>query len=1625
MKQVWPTPACIAAGPYTPPAGANVLQVGPGQAYATIAVSPRRPRRDGDVLLVQAGTYVNDFARVGAKVSIIGVGGMVNMVATVQPPNGKAILTVDTDATIQNLAFSGCTVPDGNGAGIRYEGGSLTLQNCSFHDNENGLLSASVADGTLTIQNCDFNHNGSGTGYTHNLYVGAIKQLTVTASRFTGAVVGHEIKSRALSTTITGNVISDGPDGTASYSIDLPDGGRDVVSGNLIEKGPQAENQSIIHFGGEGIPYAGSSLLVQGNQITNGRGPDAIGVLNNTAIPVTVTGNSLTNLDPARISAGPARISGNLDSPGADGTGTLLPDAVLSGVLPGNTTTFTDALDHQVTMTQSGIAVQGGAGHVQVQADAGHVIVLGGAGGLAFTEAYGSGGNQVTTAAGSANTISVSGQDTIDSEGTDAITTGLGNVTAQVGGDASVSEGIGNNQWNVLGALHLTGHGGAPRLNLNAGSSASLDGALNFVAIQSNGGSASYDLLLGGMQVQASVVGGAWSMYGHDGWTSFITASGPDGATMHLGAGGVQIVSGGSDVIWAGSGNTVIQASGAAEIHAGTGDLAVFGRGWSGANIYGDGGTVTIDGDTGGVTYHGGHQDSTVQAKLSSVTLLGGAGHMTVQAGARQTITGGAGGITVNEGWWSGANTVTTAAGSTNIISLTNGTLDSWGNDTIVQPGGNNTLAIHGTATIQGSSGNSHLSIFGHVTLIGHGGDWLTLAAGADATVQAGGYLTATTTQAALRVTAPDGDPSDVALSVTGGSATVTVQGGQTAQIVTDAVAGGTAVTVNGGASSIQDGSGDQVHTGAGTATVTLLAGGAQVWGGDGQLTVRDWSGGGGQVVHGGGGSVTVDGGASDMTFIGGSGDAVLDGAAHQLTIRGGAGHVTVANPWARGMTSFVGGTGGADLHLGSAGGAVTFGSGNVTVQEIGWGDAVSYTATSIGGGTETIAGFRAGTDTLHLAGTSVADQSSDGTATVLTTTSGTRIVLQGVAAPVGLIVDPTPLLNPVLPTLDPVTQPAVPSAGSQDAPATGDDPGTSTPAAPPSADVQVPAAAVPPPAPSATDPVPAATEVGGCSAPTTAAVPSATSSPAASNGAQPAAAAVPAAPATSLVATAPTTQADPTAAREVAGDAAQSASAAVPVANQPVAGPATPSDSAVSSDTMTQVDPTAAANDAGSAAQSDPGTVPVASQPVADPATPSGPAAPPDAATPPQPVPAAPATASTPCRPCLRGDRDGNRHRRPEQRRRLCRPCGLPAAPVHLVRHRRHRDLCQRAGRVPARRGRGRRAGGPGRQKRAGRRHRLQLPGRWHRRGRRRRHLLRGRPRRPDLEHHRQLPPWRRPHPVGFPARRQHRSLDRQRRRVRLHRRHDPFGDGRGRDGRERLGHLRRTDDGRREQQADPQHRNGRWAVLPERRLHRLMPVPADPGAVRAAAAQQAVRAAGPELQSQGRWLRMARRRLEPQPGQRGGSGRAAAGIRHVVRDARLSLRREVGVGDRVHQHPCQARLGLTQDVGLRPVSGVAGVQVRRVRGGDGQGALQPGHAGGLVRPDVGAQPFPVRGVLHAQGSQVHAAAAHHSHVRVWRGRPGPLRLQHHGAARCARVQSAQPDVIAVRLQVQPGAGT
>jgi hypothetical protein len=161
-------------------------------------------------------------------------------------------------------------VPDENGAGIRHEGAGLTVTRSWFHDNQNGILTGANPDSDIVIRRSRFFRSGNGDGYTHNLYVGAVRSLTVTGSYLWGADVGHELKSRALTNTIIGNRIADG-EAAASYSIDLPNGGSSLIAGNVVIQGPNSENSALVSYGAEGFADGSRRLWVVNNTFVNRR----------------------------------------------------------------------------------------------------------------------------------------------------------------------------------------------------------------------------------------------------------------------------------------------------------------------------------------------------------------------------------------------------------------------------------------------------------------------------------------------------------------------------------------------------------------------------------------------------------------------------------------------------------------------------------------------------------------------------------------------------------------------------------------------------------------------------------------------------------------------------------------------------------------------------------------------------------------------------------------------------------------------------------------------------------------------------------------------------------------------------------------------------------------------------------------------------------------------------------------------------------------------------------------------------------------------------------------------------------------------------------------------------------
>lgn len=263
-----------AAAADEPPPG-RALRVGPGEPLQTVAEAAMQAR-DGDIVEVAAGDYRGDVAVwPQARLSLRAVGGVARLLADGASAEGKAIWVLrDGDFDIEGFEFAGVSVPHRNGAGIRFEGGRLSLRGCRFLDSECGILTGGggrLRTARLLIEGCEFGHLGDGEGQAHGIYAGEIGLLQVSGSYFHHGRVGHLIKSRARVNDIRYNRITDEEDGRASYEIDLPNGGLAVLVGNLLQQGPLTENWHMVSFGHEGYRPGRNRLFVASNTFVNDR----------------------------------------------------------------------------------------------------------------------------------------------------------------------------------------------------------------------------------------------------------------------------------------------------------------------------------------------------------------------------------------------------------------------------------------------------------------------------------------------------------------------------------------------------------------------------------------------------------------------------------------------------------------------------------------------------------------------------------------------------------------------------------------------------------------------------------------------------------------------------------------------------------------------------------------------------------------------------------------------------------------------------------------------------------------------------------------------------------------------------------------------------------------------------------------------------------------------------------------------------------------------------------------------------------------------------------------------------------------------------------------------------------
>lgn len=255
----------------------SVIRVGPSYAIKSLSAAAAKAV-DGDTFEVEAGDYRGDVAVWERNnITVRALNGRVRLIASGMSAEGKGIWVLRGGAmTVQGIDFSGARVADLNGAAIRLERGKLTVRDCSFIDNQNGILTNNNAQIELDIAYSDFGYNGHGDGQSHNLYVGEIARLTVTGSYFHHARVGHLLKSRAAVNHILYNRLTDESGGRASYELEFASGGIAYVIGNIIQQGSQTENPHLISFGAEGYKGTQHELYLINNTLVDDRSTGGI-----------------------------------------------------------------------------------------------------------------------------------------------------------------------------------------------------------------------------------------------------------------------------------------------------------------------------------------------------------------------------------------------------------------------------------------------------------------------------------------------------------------------------------------------------------------------------------------------------------------------------------------------------------------------------------------------------------------------------------------------------------------------------------------------------------------------------------------------------------------------------------------------------------------------------------------------------------------------------------------------------------------------------------------------------------------------------------------------------------------------------------------------------------------------------------------------------------------------------------------------------------------------------------------------------------------------------------------------------------------------------------------------------
>lgn len=245
-----------------------------------------------DEIRIQGEVTLTDSLHTNAPITFTGIGNDATISARGLLRGGRGIFCTNNDTVISNISFQRAATLTGNGAGVWHEGGTLRLENCRFVENQNGVMIAGLTD-AVVISNCEFISNGSGCGHTHGVYISAAEIVTVERCSFYDTNVGHHLKSRAAETTIQRCYFGSSSQGTTSYSIDISNGGRVLISENQFIKGRNSMSWKFISYCAEGDIFQPGSANVISNIFINHRKMISVAVANySRSTPILMSSNA-------------------------------------------------------------------------------------------------------------------------------------------------------------------------------------------------------------------------------------------------------------------------------------------------------------------------------------------------------------------------------------------------------------------------------------------------------------------------------------------------------------------------------------------------------------------------------------------------------------------------------------------------------------------------------------------------------------------------------------------------------------------------------------------------------------------------------------------------------------------------------------------------------------------------------------------------------------------------------------------------------------------------------------------------------------------------------------------------------------------------------------------------------------------------------------------------------------------------------------------------------------------------------------------------------------------------------------------------------------------------------------